>query len=216
MRPDINSENTETLFETRFIKVYDLQYAPGRHYFDASRRAKQDLIALKGDEEAKTMLPDAVTCFVVIRLPGGDDRLLLTYEFRYPAGRFLLSPIAGLIDPEDREAPEPILTTARRELTEETGLSVGEGDRVFTVAPLLYSTPGMTDECNATAAIVLRRDTLDGIRQDGAVGTECFDGWLAVTRAEAEEMLRTGRDPKGNFFSVYTWCALMWFARGEY
>lgn len=56
-------------------------------------------MAVKSDEEALAMLPDAVSCFVIIRLPGGDDRLLLSWEYRYPAGRFLLGVPAGLLDP---------------------------------------------------------------------------------------------------------------------
>ena len=37
-KPNITKETTETLLETKFLKVFDLQYAPGKHYFDATRQ----------------------------------------------------------------------------------------------------------------------------------------------------------------------------------
>ena len=66
-KPNITKETTETLLETKFLKVFDLQYAPGKHYFDATRRSKENLVALQSEELCKTMLPDAVTCIVVLQ-----------------------------------------------------------------------------------------------------------------------------------------------------
>ena len=74
------------------------------------------------DEEFKKMLPDAVSCVVVLKQKGKEDRLLLNYEYRYPAGRFLLSVPAGLLDPEDKDCEDPLITAAKREIKEETGL----------------------------------------------------------------------------------------------
>lgn len=82
------------------------------------------------------------------------------------------------------------------------------------VSPFVYSTPGMTDESNGLACIVLHRDNLEGISQEGAVGSECFEGYAALTREEARQVLDSGRDAHGHFYSVYTWCALMWFLSG--
>ena len=44
-RPIIKKEQVETVYDSRFIKVFDLQYEPGKHYFDATRRAKDNLAA---------------------------------------------------------------------------------------------------------------------------------------------------------------------------
>ena len=55
-KPNITKETTETLLETKFLKVFDLQYAPGKHYFDATRRSKENLVALQSEELCKTML----------------------------------------------------------------------------------------------------------------------------------------------------------------
>ena len=116
MNPEINKEKVETLYENRFLKCFDLQYAEGKHYYVASRRDREDLVAGKTDEEFRSMLPDAVTIAVVLHLPGNETRLLMSYEYRYPAGQFLLSPVAGLLDPEDRKANNPLVTAAVREI----------------------------------------------------------------------------------------------------
>lgn len=273
MKPDITKECVKSLLDTKFIKVYDLQYAEGKHYYDATRRSAEDLIAIKSDEEFKKMLPDAVTCAVILVGDGkkgnagelGKDgmfepRLLLSREFRYPAGRFLLSPPAGLIDPEDKEgylcaladesnkisetelrrlADEALISTAKREIKEETGLTVGPDDDIFVINQLLFSTPGMTDESNALVCAVI--DVGDALKAEavkenlsygeaskadcvklieniltteGAVGSEVFDGFVLVTEAEAREIIKKGRDSYDNFFSVYTWCVLMYFVSG--
>ena len=213
-KPIIQKKNIVSLMESRFIKVYDLQYAPDRHYFDASRRSLDNLVAHKSDEDFQNMLPDAVSCFVILRVGEDAPKLLSSYEYRYPAGQFLLSPPAGLIDPEDAELDDPILTAAIREIKEETGLDVKDTDRVFLVNPLLFSSPGMTDESNALACAVISVKDTDSLTQTGAVGSEKFDGFRLLTQEEAREILKRGRDEHGNFFSVYTWCALMYFVSG--
>ena len=45
-------------------------------------------------------------------------------------------------------------------------------DELEVINPCLFSTPGMTDESNALVKIVLNRDTLTGMSQDGAEGSE--------------------------------------------
>ena len=35
-RPEIKRENVKTLFESPYLRVADLQYAPGKHYYDAT------------------------------------------------------------------------------------------------------------------------------------------------------------------------------------
>ena len=64
--PRIEREMVKPLLDTRFIKVFDLQYAPGKHYYDASRRKEEDLVALKSGEEFRAMSADAATCFVIV------------------------------------------------------------------------------------------------------------------------------------------------------
>lgn len=232
----------KSLFESKFIKVFDLQYQEGRHYYNATRRAEEDLVAAKSTEEFKKMLPDAVSC-VVIWNPSDDDEksghepcLLMNREFRYPTGQYLLSVPAGLIDREDVETISGykaqidmdnnnadsnawtieknnsiLIKTAMRELHEETGIVITEEDEVSVINPCLFSTPGMTDESNALVKIVLNRDNLNGMSQEGAVGGELFDGFDLLTKVQAKKILEDGVDEHGIYYSVYTWAALTYF-----
>lgn len=210
MKPEMKKENVEALFESKFIKVYDLNPAEGRHYYDATRRNKDDLVATKTVDEFKNMLPDAVSLIVVIDDGKNEPRLLLNKEFRYPAGQFLLSVPAGLIDEEDKLEKDALFVTAKRELKEETDIDFLDCDEIEVVNPFLFSTPGMTDESNALIKIVLRHE-ITNLSQDGAVGTECFDGFEIITKKEAAEFLKSGVDREGLFYSVYTWAALTYF-----
>ncbi len=211
MKPEIKKEQVKPLFESKFIKVYDLQYAEGKHYYDATRRSADDLMAIKSEEEIRQALPDAVTCVVILTQQEEEPKLLLSYEYRYPAGQFLLSPPAGLLDPEDKDTVHPLLAAAKREIKEETGLIPSEADRLFTISPLLFSTPGMTDESNALVCAVIEQKNTSSLSQEGAVGSECFNGFELITKDTAKKLLADGRDKNGIFYSVFTWAALMYF-----
>ena len=211
MDGEIRKDRIETLYETRFLKCYDLQYAEGKHYYEASRREKGDLVAGKTDDEFRRMLPDAVTVAVVLHLPGNQTRLLMTYEYRYPVGQYLLSPVAGLLDPEDRESDNPLVNAAIREIREESGLTVKETDRVRVLNPCAFCTPGMTDESNAFLCAEITLDSLDELSQDGAVGSEMFDGYELLDRERAQKIFREGRDEHGNFYALSAWMVLSIF-----
>ena len=211
MNREINKEKIETLYESRFLKCFDLQYAEGKHYYVASRRGKEDLVAGKADDEFRSMLPDAVTIAVVLHLPGNDTRLLMSYEYRYPVGQFLLSPVAGLLDPADRDSDNPLVNAAVREIREETGITVKETDRVYVLNPCAFSTPGMTDESNAFLCAEITLDNLDELNQNGAEGSELFDGFELLDREHAQEIFRNGRDEHGNFYSLAAWMVLSIF-----
>ncbi len=209
---NIKKEQVETIFDKKFIRVYDLHYEEGAHYFDASRRPLEALAAVQTEEEFKNMLPDAVSCVVIIEQEGKEPLLLMSYEYRYPAGRFLLSVPAGLMDPEDKELDNPLLVTAKREIFEETGITVDDSkDRTFVINPHLFSTPGMTDESNGLVGVVLNNPDMSKLTQDGAIGQEFFDGFDLLTKDKAREILKNGVDENGHFYSTYTWAALMYF-----
>lgn len=215
-RRQISADEVEMLFESPYIRVADLKYAPGKHYYDATRRSAGELVALKTDEEFKNLQPDAVSCIVVLDMPGKEPRLLLSREYRYPVGRFMLSVPAGLIDEEDRVmgGEKAILAAAVREIREETGLLAGDNDILKVANPVLFSTPGMTDESNAMVCAVLHPENLDGLSQEGAVGSELFDGFVLLTRDMAMDILKSSRDPEGNFYPLHTWAALLYFVSG--
>ncbi|MBO6054243.1 MAG: NUDIX hydrolase [Oscillospiraceae bacterium] len=205
---NIRKDTIDTLYESRFLKCYDIRYAEGKHYYEASRREKNDLVAKKTDSEFQQMLPDAVTVAVVLHLPGNDTRLLMSYEYRYPIGQYLLSPVAGLLDPEDRQSADPLVNAAIREIREESGLTVREQDRVYVLNPCTFCTPGITDESNAFLCAELTVDNLDNLNQDGAVGTELFRGFELLDRERAQRIFQSGRDEHGNFYSLAAWMVL--------
>ena len=206
-KPDLKA--AEDLFRSRYLNMYSLDYG-SRRYFEASRRAPQDLVARTGPEKA---LPDAVTCCLVLRFPDREPLLYLAREFRYPAGDFLLSPPAGLLDPEDLKQPEPALAAARREIREETGVELKDGDSLFLVSPLLFSSPGMTDESNAIAAAVVHLEDDSSFTFDGSSDGELFSSRVLINRDRALQLLQAGTED-GKPFSVYTWVVLALFAWG--
>lgn len=211
----IDKNCVETLKETKFLNMFDLKYAEGKHYFEATRRKKEDIIAVKDDEEFKSLIPDAVTIAVVVYQKGEEPRLLLQYEYRYPIGRFVISPVAGLIEEEDKELENPFVVAAIREIKEETGLTVKESDEVFVINPCAFASPGMTDESNAFLCAKVYVDNLDELNQNGAVGSELFNGFELVNRQQARELFETGRDKNGNFFSLSTWAVIGYFLMME-
>ena len=201
----------DTLLDTRFVKVFDLRYAPGAHYFEATRRDRDSLVAAMPEEMFRAMVPDAVSLCVVWHEPGQGEKMLLNREFRYPLGQFVLSVPAGLIDPEDRagEREDAIRRAAERELYEETGIRFREGDRFSLLHPCLFSSPGLTDESNAMARIDLFGHARSELTQSHAEGSEQFAGFRLDTREEAGELM--AREP----ISVYTWIGLAAFRMGE-
>ena len=213
-RPKLDPARVETLLETKYISVTDLRYEGLQHYYNVSRRKPDGIIALKSDEQFRKLLPDAVTCIVIVRVRGGEPKLLLTREFRYPCGQFLLSPPAGLMDPSDKDAAVPQIATAVREIREETGLELKKTDRIFVVSPLAFSSPGLTDECNGLVCAVADIESENVFNSKGEESTEVIGDYMLVDRAEALRLIRQGRDDEGVFYSVYTWMALMYFISG--
>ena len=80
MEKEIHKDRIETLYETRFLKLYDLQYEEEKHYFEASRREKEDLVVRLPGTEFREILPDAVTIAVVLHLPENETQYL-KYSF---------------------------------------------------------------------------------------------------------------------------------------
>ena len=100
------------------------------------------------------------------------------------------------------------MKAAIREIKEETGLTVKDSDRVYALNPCAFSTPGMTDESNAFLCAEITLDNLDDLNQNGAEGSELFDGFELLDREQAQETFRAGRDKHGNFYSLSAWTVL--------
>ncbi len=86
---------------------------------------------------AEPLIADAVFIVPLLETPQGP-RLVMTKEFRIPLGDYEYSFPAGLKEPD-----EDVETTARRELAEETGLTL---TTVYATSPVLATSAGLADE----------------------------------------------------------------------
>ena len=210
-RPLITENKLKSLYETKFLNMYDIQYAEGKHYFEATRRKASNTVCLKKDSEFKKMLPDAVTIGIALYLPNEAPKLLMSYEYRYTVGQFQLSPVAGLIDPEDEDTENPLISAAVREIKEESGITVKETDSIEVINPCAFSSPGLTDESNAFLFAKIHLPDLSELNQDGSVGSELFDGFELISREDVKKIYTSGRDKNGNYYSLAAWAVMGYF-----
>ena len=210
-RPLITENKLKSLYETKFLNMYDIQYAEGKHYFEATRRKASNTVCLKNDSEFKKMLPDAVTIGIALYLPNEAPKLLMSYEYRYTVGQFQLSPVAGLIDPEDADTENPLISAPVREIKEESGITVKETDSIEVINPCAFSSPGLTDESNAFLFAKIHLPDLSELNQDGSVGSELFDGFELISREDVKKIYTSGRDKNGNYYSLAAWAVMGYF-----
>lgn len=196
----LNEDMIKTEFNCKYLKVYDMQYEENFHYYNASRRKKENLIALKDEQQKKEMMADAVCC-IVIYWDGQKEKLILQKEFRYPVNTTLLSITAGMIDEDENE-----LEAAQRELKEETGL---QAKKIFMVNPLVYTTPGMTDESNSFVCCIV--DDLSSMSNNNLQDIEEITDYCLIDKQQAGKLLKNGRDDDGNFYPLHTFAALLYF-----
>ena len=66
----------------------------------------------------------------------------------------------------------------------------------------------MTDESNAFLLAEITLDSLESLNQDGAEGSELFDGFELLDREHAPKIFGAGRDDHENFYSLAAWMVL--------
>jgi ADP-ribose pyrophosphatase len=113
------------------------------------------------------------------------DEVLLIRQYRHPVGGFLWELPAGLLDQPDEDP----LDAAKRELSEEAGITARRWDRLVTLHP----SPGMSDE---VVQVYLARD-VDPV-EGGPHPDDDEDlerSW--VPRTQAVERVRTGEITNG-------------------
>ena len=125
--------DTDKLTDLKWLNLFNVDY------IDAAGRTRAWQVATRQPQpkcvSGRFDPPDAV---VIAAFHKDSGRMVITREYRVPLADVEHGFPAGLVDPgEDVEA------AARRELAEETGLTL---TRVLAVSPPVYSSAGMTDE----------------------------------------------------------------------
>jgi ADP-ribose pyrophosphatase len=96
---------------------------------------KRDIVRMPdGTQATREFVVHPGAAMIIPRLPGG--KLLFERQYRYPLARVFIEFPAGKVDPG-----EDPLTTAKRELTEETGYVAARWTHLATMHPVIsYST----------------------------------------------------------------------------
>lgn len=126
-------EKAQKLTDQKWLNMFDIAYVD-----TAGRQKSWQIASRSGTPKCITgryHVPDAV---VIVPFHTAQKKLVITREYRIPLADYEYGFPAGLIDPG-----ESIEQTARRELMEETGLTV---TRFLKISPPVYSSAGMTDE----------------------------------------------------------------------
>jgi ADP-ribose pyrophosphatase len=182
--------NADKLTNLKWLNMFDVDYVDedGRHrsWQIASRSKVPKCIT------GKYNMPDAV---VIVPFHTADNKVVLTREYRVPLADYEYGFPAGLIDPG-----ETIEQTARRELQEETGLTV---TRFLKISAPVYSSAGMTDESVAMVYVECKGQPSTA----GNTGSELIEVQL-VTRTQASQMCE---NPMLKF-DVKAWLVLVRFA----
>jgi ADP-ribose pyrophosphatase len=131
--PKING--TTKLTDNKFLNMYELDV---QHRNGASSKYHVASRAKSTDELSATT--GKVKPTAVVMLGTYEDNLVLIRQYRYPIGGYIYELPAGLID-----EGEDVLTAAKREMFEETGLAFIPSEVPWNINPWL-SSPGMTDE----------------------------------------------------------------------
>ena len=161
------------IHEGKFITRYDVDYVTEeghpKTYEMISRNKNMETL-----DDLQNKTPNAV---VMILTDESGERILVSREYRMAMAQWIYNFPAGLIDPGEK--PEE---SARRELWEETGLTL---TRIDDVLDNSYSAIGFSNERNVcvfgTAAGEFRKSTSDA--------EEIVPGWY--TREEILKLLRT-------------------------
>lgn len=161
------------LLDCKFLKMYELDLVNNNNgnkkYFVASRRKEEELTCKTGNHDKA----DAV---MIVPITENGEFIILK-QFRPAINDYIYEFPAGLVD-----EGEDIEVAARRELFEETNLTVVESELILKPS---YTSVGMSDESVAVVrAIVTGNPNSDNAEEDEEIEI------LKVRRDEAKEFIK--------------------------
>ena len=126
-------KKAQKLTHQKWLNLFDVTFA------DKNGEEKSWQLATREDQPkcitGNFEKPDAV---VIVAFHKNQEKIVITKEYRVPIGDFEWGFPAGLVN-----AGETVQEAARRELQEETGLTI---TRFIKISQPIYSSAGMTDE----------------------------------------------------------------------
>ncbi len=183
----MNFKGIEKKEAGKFITRYDITYETvdnqEKIYEIISRKKNLDTF-----EQLHGKSADAV---VIIATNETGDKILINREFRLAPGEWVYNFPAGLID-----AGETPQESAKRELMEETGLTLYEIDDFINTS---YSAVGFSNEINVCVVGKARGE----FRPSTSTVEEITPCWL--TRQELRELLKTERFAARTQAFCYLW-----------
>lgn len=160
---------TIPMVETKFLSMYTEVY----------QEPKKDPLCYYSVKRHKTtdITDQPVNAVVICATNEDNTKFLITEEFRYAVNKTIIDTPAGLVD-----SGEDIVTTAIRELAEETGYTDATVTRVL---PPSYSSVGMTNERVSVVFVTVNTEPQQS--QDLGDGERIKPKW--ITRDEAKQIL---------------------------
>ncbi len=182
-------DTLKKLTDLRWLNLFEIEYQDKK-----GRRSKWEFVSRKAHPVPgpAPLAPDAVFIVPILKTTLGN-RLVAVREFRVPLGDYEISFPAGL-----REPGESIETTARRELAEETGLTL---TKILAVSPPVVSTAGMSDESAAIAFV-------ECTGEPGTAGAEHSEE-IEILILDYEALVSLRRSNAK--VSAKAWCLLLMF-----
>jgi ADP-ribose pyrophosphatase len=181
------------LTDEKWLNLFEVNYVTkngeDRSWKIASRQKQPKCVSGHYDR------PDAV---VIVPFHTAKNKMVIIREYRVPLNDYEYGFPAGLVD-----AGESVAQATRRELMEETGLTVS---RLLKSSPPLYSSAGMSDESVAMVYVECEGEP------SSSTGTESERiEVLFVSPAEASALLGDATLK----FDVKTWLEISRFAAGN-
>ncbi len=186
----VNIQKIEKITDETYLNLYRIDYSDRKDQKKTWVYASRNKSLEMGNNQ-KT--PNAV---VIVPFHVEKQKLIVIREFRVTLNGWQYGFPAGLV-----EEDEDLISAARRELMEETGLEL---TRVTLKSPVIYSSPGVTDESLCIMYVECKGSPSGQFLED----SEDIEVMM-VSRKEAGQLLA---DPSLKF-DVKAWMVLKDYAR---